>query len=174
MVADVDRLHKPLAATHNSKRILLADDDAGHVALIKRALRRANVDCTVDVVQNGVEAIDYLFGIGGFVDRPSSGVPDLMLLDLNMPEMDGRQVLQVLRNARNQERLKLPPVVVLTSSDEEADIKDSYNLGAQSFIRKPVDHGRFTEAVQRTTQYWLSLNESLPIEKVREPVKLAR
>ncbi len=87
-------------------------------------------------------------------------MPDLVLLDLNMPEMNGRQVLQALRRVRSQDELTLPPVVVLTASDDDGDINDSYKLGAQSFIRKPVDHGRFTEAVQRTTLYWLGLNES--------------
>ena len=88
-------------------------------------------------------------------------MPDLILLDLNMPEMNGRQVLQVLRNTRRHDRPSLPPVVVLTSSDEEVDISDAYNLGTQSFIRKPVNHALFTQAVQQTTSYWLGLNESL-------------
>jgi two-component system response regulator len=87
-------------------------------------------------------------------------MPDLILLDLNMPEMNGRQVLQVLRRARTQDHLNLPPVVVLTSSDEESEINDAYNLGAQSFVRKPVQHGRFMQAVQQTTLYWLGLSES--------------
>ena len=93
-----------------------------------------------------------------------------MLLDLNMPEMNGLQVLQVLQNSRNQggQRLMLPPVVVLTSSDADADVNDSYRLGAQSFIRKPADHGRFAHAVQQTTQYWLGLNESQSDEPSRQ------
>ena len=157
------------AATDRGKRILLADDDAGHVTLIKRALRRENIDCTVDVVHNGVEAIDYLFGQGDFADRQPTAMPDLMLLDLNMPEMNGLQVLQMLRNARSQggQRLTTPPVVVLTSSDEDADVNDSYDLGAHGFIRKPVDHGRFAHAVQQTTQYWLGLNKSRSDEPSR-------
>jgi len=160
---EADRFEEHPAITDRAKRILLADDDAGHATLIKRALRRAKIDCTVDVVCTGVEAIDYLFGQGDSADRQTTALPDLMLLDLNMPEMNGLQVLQVLQNSRNQggQRLTLPPVVVLTSSDEDADVNDSYRLGAQSFIRKPVDHGRFTHAVQQTTQYWLGLNESL-------------
>jgi DNA-binding NarL/FixJ family response regulator len=86
-----------------------------------------------------------------------------------MPEMNGLQVLQMLRSARSQEgqRLTIPPVVVLTSSDEDADVNDSYDLGAHSFIRKPVDHGRFAHAVQQTAQYWLGLNESLSDEPSR-------
>jgi carbon storage regulator CsrA len=159
---EADGFEEYPAITDRAKRILLADDDAGHATLIKRALRRANIDCTVDVVHNGVEAIDYLFGQGDFADRQPTALPDLMLLDLNMPEMNGLQVLQVLQNARNRggRRLTLPPVVVLTSSDENADVNDSYRLGAQSFIRKPADYGRFAYAVQQTTQYWLGLNES--------------
>jgi len=166
---NTDGFEEHAATTHLGKRILLADDDAGHVTLIKRALRRANIDCTVDVVHNGVEAIDYLLGLGDFADRQPTAMPDLMLLDLNMPEMNGLQVLQVLRNARSQgrERLTIPPVVVLTSSDADADVNDSYRLGAQSFIRKPADHGRFAHAVQQTTQYWLSLNEPLSDEPSR-------
>ena len=143
-----------------AKTILLAEDDAGHATLIKRALTRANIDCTVDVVRNGVEAIDYLLSVGEYADRKPAVMPDLILLDLNMPEMDGRQVLQHLHNARTQDRINLPPVVVLTSSDEETEIKDAYSLGAQSFVRKPVQHGRFMEAVQQTTSYWLGLHES--------------
>jgi two-component system response regulator len=155
-----DESEQRLVGSDHGKRILLADDDEGHATLVKRALRRANIDCAVDVVHNGVEAIDHLFGVGEFANRRSHTMPDLMLLDLNMPEMNGRQVLQVLRNARTRDQRRLPPVVVLTSSEENADINDSYRLGAQSFIRKPVDHGRFMETVQQTTRYWLSLNES--------------
>jgi len=99
----------------------------------------------------------------------------LILLDLNMPEMNGHQVLQVLRNARHQDRVNLPPVVVLTTSDKDTDINESYNLGAQSFIRKPVDHERFTDAVQQTTRYWLRLNESPSHESTRaRPMKAPR
>ena len=154
----VDDFEEELVGTEHSKRILLAEDDPGHAALIKRALTRANIDCCVDVVGNGVEAIDYLFGRGQ--ERQATAMPDLVLLDLNMPEMNGRQVLQELRRVRSQDGLTLPPVVVLTASNDDADINDSYNLGAQSFIRKPVHHGRFEEAVQRTTLYWLGVNES--------------
>ena len=153
-----DDFEEELVGTEHSKRILLAEDDAGHVALIKRALTRANIDCRVDVLGNGAEVIDYLFGVGQ--ERQPTAMPDLVLLDLNMPAMDGRQVLQELRRVRSRDGLTLPPVVVLTASDDDADINDSYKLGAQSFIRKPVDHGRFTEAVQQTTLYWLGLNES--------------
>jgi two-component system response regulator len=175
IATDVDELEEVLAGTDHGKRILLADDDPGHVALIKRALRRAGIDCAVDVVHNGVEAVNYLFGAANFADRKPTAMPDLILLDLNMPEMNGRQVLQVLSNARHQDRVNLPPVVVLTASDKDTDINDSYNLGAQSFIRKPVDHGRFTDAVQQTTRYWLRLNESPSHESTRaRPMKVPR
>jgi two-component system response regulator len=143
------------------KRILVADDDPGHVALIKRALHRAPIACAVDVVGNGVELMDYLFGLGQYAARGPNTMPDLILLDLNMPEMNGRQVLQMLRNTRAHGPLRLPPLVVLTSSDADTDINDSYRLGAQSFIRKPADHARFVLAVQQTTQYWLGLNQGL-------------
>jgi len=165
---DADGFAEHPAATDDAKRILLVDDDAGHVTLIKRALRRANIGCTVDVVHNGVEAIDYLFGQGDFAGRHPTAMPDLILLDLNMPEMNGLQVLQTLRNARSEgHRLTIPPVVVLTTSDEDADVKESYDLGARSFIRKPADHGRFAHAVQQTTQYWLGFNKSLSDELSR-------
>jgi two-component system response regulator len=141
------------------KRILVADDDAGHVTLIKRALRHGQIDCAVDAVGNGMEVIEYLFP-NAHSSRPAGQMPDLILLDLNMPKMNGRQVLQTLRNVHSQEKSHLPPVVVLTSSDEDSDINDSYRLGAQSFIRKPTDHHRFAVAVQQTTQYWLGLNKS--------------
>ena len=167
---EVDGFEEQPGIADGAKRILLADDDAGHATLIKRALRRAKIDCTLDVVRTGVEAIDYLFGQGDSADRQTTALPDLMLLDLNMPEMNGLQVLQVLQNSRNQggQRLMLPPVVVLTSSDADADVNDSYRLGAQSFIRKPADHGRFAHAVQQTTQYWLGLNESQSDEPSRQ------
>ncbi len=166
----VDGFEKPPAVADRAKRILLVDDDAGHATLIKRALRRAKIDCTVDVVCTGVEAIDYLFGQGDSADSQTTALPDLMLLDLNMPEMNGLQVLQVLQNSRNQggQRLALPPVVVFTSSDADTDLNDSYRLGAQSFVRKPADHGRFAHAVQQTTQYWLGLNESQRDEPSRQ------
>jgi two-component system response regulator len=171
---NADGCEQRLVGSDHGKCILLADDDEGHATLVKRAIRRANIDCTVDVVHNGVEAIDHLFGAGEFATHRSHRMPDLMLLDLNMPEMNGRQVLHVLRNARSRDQQKLPPVVVLTSSDEDADINDSYRLGAQSFIRKPVDHGRFMEAVQQTTRYWLSLNESPLPDQACAPIRLPR
>ena len=167
-VTDTDEVHDKLAGIQ-SKKILLVDDDRGHAILITRALRRANIGCTIDVVGNGVEAIDYLFGIGENAERQPKAMPDLILLDLNMPEMNGRQVLQVLHDARHEDRMNLPPVVVLTSSDEETDINDSYNLGAQSFIRKPAHHGRFMAAVQQTTTYWLGLHESARREDAGAP-----
>jgi CheY-like chemotaxis protein len=108
-----------------------ADDDSGHVVLIKRALRRASIDCGVDVVHNFVEAINYLFGVANFADRQPTAMPDLIFLDLNMPEMNGRQVLQVLRSARHQDRVNLPPFVV-TACDKDTYINNSYNLGAQT------------------------------------------
>lgn len=142
------------------KTILVAEDDAGHVTLIKRALARANLGCTVDVVRNGAEVLDYLFSEGAYIDRNPILMPDLVLLDLNMPKINGRQVLQVLQKARTEDHVDLPPVVVLTSSDQETEVNDAYNLGAQSFVRKPVGHTRLMHAVQQTTMYWLGLNES--------------
>jgi two-component system response regulator len=159
VAVDADKRERLLAASERGRRILLADDDLGHITLIKRALRRAGIECVVDVVHNGLEALNYLLGVGDVACCRPAEMPDLFFLDLNMPDMDGRQVLQVLRNVRRETRVNLPPVVVLSASDNDTDINDSYNLGAQSFIRKPVDHGRFTDAVQQTTRYWLGLNE---------------
>jgi two-component system response regulator len=174
MGTDANECEEELVLTDYSKRILLADDDAGHVTLIKRALRRANVNCAVDVVGNGVEVVEYLFGVGQYADCKPTVMPDLVLLDLNMPEMNGRQVLQALRRVRSEDRADLPPIVVLTSSDEEADISDAYNLGAQSFIRKPAHHGRFIEAVQQTTLYWLGLNQSPSTQPCAPRIRVPR
>lgn len=141
------------------KTILIAEDDSAHVMLMKRALKRSNIQCHVDVVPNGAEVMDYLFGMGKYADRDTHVMPDLILLDLNMPKMDGRQVLQVLRSVRSRDRVRLPPVVVLTSSNQDVDINHTYDLGARSYIHKPVEFERFTHAVEQTVSYWLGLNE---------------
>jgi two-component system, response regulator len=146
----------------NGRTILLAEDDASHVALFRRALASSGVQCQVDVVQDGAEAIDYLFGLGEYTHRDSKQLPDLILLDLKMPRMDGIQVLKVLRRVRGDDRMRMPPVVVLTSSDLENDIEDAYRWGAQSYIRKPLVYTEFADAVRNTVQYWLGLNRPAP------------
>ncbi|MFQ5964146.1 MAG: response regulator [Candidatus Scalinduaceae bacterium] len=141
------------------KIILLVEDDPDHIELTMRAIERHNVENGVVVARDGVEALDYLFGTGKYVDRDTSIMPVVILLDLKLPKIDG---LEVLRRIRNDERTKLIPVVILTSSDEEKDIVQGYNLGANSYIRKPMDFGQFTEAVRQLRLYWLLLNEPLP------------
>jgi two-component system response regulator len=146
----------------SEKTILLAEDDVSHVAFFRRALANSGIECQVDVVRDGAEAIDYLFGTGEHADRDPKCMPDLILLDLKMPRMDGLQVLQVLRRVRGDERLRFPPVVVLTSSDLETDIVDAYRWGAQSYIRKPMAYSEFAMTVRETVQYWLGLNKPMP------------
>jgi len=109
------------------------------------------------VAQDGVEALDYLFGTGKFAGRDTRVMPQLILLDLKMPKMDGLEVLQRLRN---DARTKLLPVVVLTTSSEDKDRIESYKLGANSYIRKPVDFDQFVDAVRQLGLYWLVLNEA--------------
>ena len=141
----------------NGKIILLVEDNPDDEALTLRALKSANIANEVVVARDGVEALDYLFGTGVHADRDTRAMPQVVLLDLKLPKMNG---LDVLRRLRTDERTKPLPVVVLTSSDEERDIIDSYGLGANSYIRKPVAFAQFTEAVRQLGLYWLVLNES--------------
>jgi CheY-like chemotaxis protein len=136
--------------------ILLVEDNPDDVILTKRAFKKSNISNELVVVNDGVEAIDYLFGTGAFEGRDTTQQPAVVLLDLKLPRMDG---LQVLEHIRNDDRTKLLPVVVLTSSKEQEDLIRSYSLGANSYIRKPVDFNQFVEAVQQLGLYWLVLNE---------------
>ena len=140
----------------NGKIILLVEDNPDDEALTLRALKSANIANEVVVARDGVEALDYLFGNGAYADRDTRVMPQVVLLDLKLPKMNGLDVLQRLRT---DERTKPLPVVVLTSSDEERDIIDSYGLGANSYIRKPVAFAQFTEAVRQSGLYWLVLNQ---------------
>lgn len=140
-----------------SKHILLVEDNPDDVKLTLRALEKNRIGNTVDVVQDGVEALDYLFGTGRFAGQKTTIPPQVILLDLKMPRMDG---LQVLERIRGDERTKLLPVVILTTSNEDKDRIESYRLGANSYIRKPVDFGQFVEAVKQLGLYWLVLNEA--------------
>lgn len=144
--------------------ILLVEDNPDDAELAQRALRRNNIANRVRLVQDGVEATDYLFGTGQFEGRDVRDTPCLVLLDLKLPKVDG---LEVLKRIRSDERTKLIPVVVLTSSSEEPDLIESYNLGANSYIRKPVDFEQFVKAVQQLGMYWLVLNEPPPAAGVR-------
>ena len=150
----------------HEKTVLLAEDDPGHVALFRRAASESGVCCRLDVVEDGVELIDYPFATGEYRDRDAHQMPDLILLDLKMPKMDGLQVLQVLRRVRGEDRTRFPPVVVLTSSDLDQDVAEAYRWGAQSYIRKPLDYPDFAAAVRNTLQYWLGLNRPVPKQRM--------
>jgi two-component system response regulator len=139
--------------------ILLVEDDPDDEALTLRALRRGGVEHTLVVTRDGVEALDYLFGTGTYVGRDLAIMPQLVLLDLKLPRLDG---LEVLRRIRAEERTRLLPVVILTSSDEERDRLEGYRHGANSYVRKPVDYDQFAEAVRRLGLYWLLINEPPP------------
>lgn len=139
--------------------ILLVEDNPDDIALTLRAFRRNNILNEVKVAQDGVEALEYLFGTGPHAERDTSRLPAVMLLDLKLPRLDG---LEVLRRIRQDPRTRLLRVVVLTSSVEEQDIVQSYSLGANSYIRKPVDFDNFQTAVGQLGLYWLLLNEAPP------------
>jgi CheY-like chemotaxis protein len=139
--------------------ILLVEDNPDDEALTLRALRKANVGNEVSVVRDGVEALDFLFGGGSHSGRDVSVLPQVILLDLKLPKVDG---LEVLRRIRADDRTKLLPVVILTSSDEEQDRIAGYALGANSYVRKPVDFAQFAEAVRQLGLYWLVLNQPPP------------
>lgn len=139
-----------------TKQILLVEDNPDDVKLTMRALQKSNILNEVVVAQDGVEGLDYLFGTGKFAGRDMGMMPQLILLDLKMPRMDG---LEFLQRIRSDEKLKLLPVVVLTTSSEEKDRVESYKLGANSYVRKPVDFNQFAEAVHQLGLYWLVLNE---------------
>ena len=139
--------------------ILLVEDDPDNEALTLRALRRGGIQHTLVVARDGVEALDYLFGTGQHAGRDLTVMPQLVLLDLKLPRLDG---LAVLGRVRADARTRLLPVVILTSSDEERDRLEGYRNGANSYVRKPVDYGEFAEAVRQLGLYWLVLNEPPP------------
>ncbi len=135
-----------------NKVILLVEDNPNDIDLTKRALKKANVANEMVIVQDGVEALDYLIGDG----NTTKELPVVVLLDLKLPRIDG---LEVLRRIRANERTKRLPVVILTSSNLDRDVNTSYDLGANSYVRKPVRFNEFTEAVSKLGIYWLMLNE---------------
>lgn len=143
----------------NSKTILLVEDNLQDEILTLRALRRANLINQIDVVRDGQQALDYLFRQGEFADREGPDLPTVVLLDIGLPRLSG---LEVLERLRADTRTALLPVVILTSSDEERDRLKSYEIGANSFVRKPVDFAEFAETVARLGVYWLATNESPP------------
>ena len=141
----------------NEGKILLVEDNPDDVALTQRALRSQNVKNELVVAKDGVEALAYLFGDA---NQPAAEeLPAVILLDLKLPRVNGMEVLQRIRA---NERTKLLPVVILTSSDEERDVIDGYSLGANSYVRKPVDFVEFTEATKQLGLYWLLMNRAPP------------
>lgn len=139
-----------------TKTILLVEDNPDDVELTKRSLRDSKFVNKIDVARDGEEAIDFLFCRGAFSSRPRNNHPDLVLLDLELPRLNG---LQVLESIRSNDSTRHIPVVILTCSKEESDIKRGYLLGANSFIRKPVAFDRFVQVVRQLEEYWLELNE---------------
>jgi two-component system, response regulator len=139
--------------------ILLVEDNPNEVDLTLRALKKNNIGNKVFVAVDGVEALDFLFCTNTYVDRDPLDMPDLILLDINLPKMDG---LEVLRRIRADKRTCLLPVVMLTSSKEEQDLIEGYRSGANSYIRKPVNFTQFEEYVRQLALYWLVLNEVPP------------
>jgi two-component system response regulator len=142
--------------------ILLVEDNPDDEALTLRALKKNNILNEVIVAHDGVEALDYLFGTGAHQGRDPAVTPQLVLLDLKLPNVDG---LEVLGKVRADDRTRLLPVVILTSSNEQKDLINGYGLGANSYILKPVDFSRFIEAVRQLGLYWLILNEPVPAKR---------
>jgi CheY-like chemotaxis protein len=145
----------------NPKIILLVEDNPSDIGLTQRAMAKSHIANEMVVAEDGQEALDYLFGGGQYTGRDVNELPALILLDLKLPRVTG---LEVLRQIRAGERTSRLPVVILTTSKEEQDISQSYDLHANSYIRKPVDFTKFVEAIQHMGLYWLVLNEPPPLK----------
>jgi len=143
----------------NKKVILLVEDNPDDEALTLRALKKNHIQNEIVVARDGVEALDYLFGTGAFAGRNPAHLPEVVLLDLKLPKVDG---VEVLRRIRADSRTKLLPVVMLTSSVEESDLARCYANGVNSYVRKPVDFTQFMEVVNQLGMYWLVLNQPPP------------
>lgn len=141
----------------SERKILLVEDNLDDIALTLRAFKKNNIINEVIVANDGVEALDYIFGTGKYAGRNIQDMPAVVLLDLKLPRVDG---MEVLRRIRNDESTKIIPVVILTSSKEENDLANSYKGGCNSYIRKPVDFEQFMEAIKQLGIYWLIINES--------------
>jgi two-component system response regulator len=148
----------------SNKVILLVEDNPDDAALTLRAFKRSHVANPIAEVRDGIEALDFLFARGVYGERATAPLPTLIILDLKLPKLDG---LGVLKAIREDERTRLLPVVVLTSSKEEQDLISSYSLGANSYVRKPVDFNEFLEAVKVLGIYWLMMNQSPPERKIQ-------
>ena len=143
----------------NYKMILLVEDNADDEALTLRALNKNKIANKIEVVRDGVEALDFLFATGSHADRDPLELPEVILLDLKLPKLDG---LEVLHRIRSDPRTRMLPVVILTSSKEEQDMIRAYSIGVNSYVRKPVDFNQFVEAIGQLGLYWLVLNETPP------------
>jgi two-component system, response regulator len=139
--------------------ILLVEDDSQEAALTLRALKKNNIGDRVVVVTDGVEALDFLFCMNTYAGRDPHDLPDLILLDLKLPKIDG---LEVLRRIRADKRTQLLPIIILTSSSEEQDLLEGYKSGTNSYIRKPIDFTQFEEYVRQIGLYWLTINQPPP------------
>ena len=143
----------------DEKMILLVEDNPDDILLTQRALKKSHILNKLVVAKDGAEALDYLFGTGSWAGRDLNTMPQLVLLDLKLPKING---LEVLKTIRADDRTKFLSVVILTSSKEEQDLINGYALGANSYIRKPVNFDQFAEAVRQLGLYWLVLNETVP------------
>ena len=143
------------------KVILLVEDNPSDIGLTKRAFEKNRIQNKLVVAEDGQEALDYLFGAGAYAGRDTSEMPAVVLMDLKLPKVDG---LEALRRIRAHDLTKRLPVVILTSSREDQDVAMSYDLGANSYIRKPVDFQQFAEAVRTLDLYWVVLNEPPPLK----------
>ncbi len=151
-----------LEAVVNAGKILLVEDNPDDVTLTMRALKSNNITNEVVVANDGAQALDYLFGAGGSAGPEE--LPAVVLLDLKLPKVNG---LEVLQRIRADEGTRLLPVVILTSSDEERDVIQGYSLGANSYVRKPVDFVEFTQAAKQLGLYWLLMNQAPPTPRRR-------
>ena len=140
--------------------IVLVEDNASDEELTLRAFRKSNIVNRVVVVRDGAEALDYFFCRGAYANRPTCDVAQVVLLDLKLPKVDG---LDVLRALRADERTRLIPIVILTSSAEDQDLVRGYGLGANSYVRKPIDFHQFVESVRQLGLYWLVINQAAPV-----------
>jgi len=155
-------IHGGTAIMENNKVILLVEDNPDDEALTLRALKKNNIKNEVVVARDGAEALEFLFGTGKYAGRNTDVMPQVVLLDLKLPKVEG---LEVLRQVRADKRTKLLPVVILTSSNEEQDRIQGYDLGANSYVRKPVDFSQFLDAARQLGLYWLVLNEAPPARR---------
>lgn len=147
-------------ATYDSKKVILVvEDNPDDAEMTMRSLRKGNIGNEIVLSPNGADALDYLFCTGAHAGRAGGDLPQVVLLDLKLPKIDG---LQVLKRIREDERTRTLPVVILTSSDEQRDIVDGYHLGANSYVKKPVGFVEFTEAVRQLGLYWTLINRSPP------------